>query len=45
VKKYGGAREAAEDNVIRPMRFACWMTKAADIYHSEYVIFIAFPRL
>jgi len=26
---------------IWPMRFACWMTKAADI-HSEYVILIVF---
>jgi hypothetical protein len=25
------------------MRFACWITKAANI-HSEYVILIAFPR-
>jgi hypothetical protein len=25
------------------MRFACWITKASDT-HSEYVIFIAFPR-
>jgi hypothetical protein len=28
---------------IRPMRFACWMTKATDI-HSEYVILIACRR-
>jgi hypothetical protein len=25
------------------MRFACWIAKAADT-HSEYVIFIAYPR-
>jgi hypothetical protein len=25
------------------MRFACWITKATDT-HSEYVLFIAFPR-
>ena len=25
------------------MHFACWITKATDT-HSEYVIFIAFPR-
>jgi hypothetical protein len=28
---------------IIPMRFACWITKAADM-HSEYVILIALPR-
>jgi hypothetical protein len=26
VEKYGGAREATDDNIIRRMRFACWMT-------------------
>jgi hypothetical protein len=25
------------------MRFACWITKATNA-HSEYIIFIAFPR-
>ena len=30
VKKYGGAREATDDNIIRRMRFACWITKTAD---------------
>ena len=40
VEKYGGAREATDDNVIRCMRFACWEINT----HSAYVIFIAFPR-
>jgi hypothetical protein len=31
------------DNIIRRMRFACWITTATDT-HSEYVIFIAFRR-
>jgi hypothetical protein len=31
------------DNIIRRMRFACWITKATDT-HSVYVILIAFPR-
>jgi hypothetical protein len=31
------------DNIIRRMRFACWITKATDT-NSEYVILIAFPR-
>jgi hypothetical protein len=37
------ARQATDDNIIRRMRFACWITKATDT-HSEYVIIIAFPR-
>ena len=41
-KKYGRAREATDDNIIRRMRFACWMTKATDT-HSEYVVLTAFP--
>ena len=36
-EKYGRARQATDDNVIRRMRFACWITKATDT-HSEYVI-------
>jgi hypothetical protein len=43
VEKYGTARQATEDNIIRRMCFACWITKATDT-HSEYVIFIAFAR-
>jgi hypothetical protein len=34
---------ATNDNIIRRMRFACWITKATDT-HSEYLIRIAFPR-
>jgi hypothetical protein len=40
VEKYGRARQATDDNIIR---FACWITKATDTL-SEYVILIAFPR-
>jgi hypothetical protein len=43
VEKYGTARQATDDNITRRMGFACWITKATD-KHSEYVIFIAFPR-
>jgi hypothetical protein len=43
VEKYGTARQATDDNIIRRMRFACWVTKATNT-HSEYVILIAFPR-
>jgi hypothetical protein len=43
MKKYGTARQATDDNIIRRMRFACWIPKATDT-HSEYVMLIAFPR-
>jgi hypothetical protein len=43
VKKYGRARQATDDNIIRRMRFACWITKVTDT-HPEYVIHGAFPR-
>jgi hypothetical protein len=43
VEKYGTARQATDDNIIRRMRFAWWITKATDT-HSEYVRFIEFPR-
>jgi hypothetical protein len=36
-------RQATGDNIIRRMRFACWITKATDI-HTQYVILISFPR-
>jgi hypothetical protein len=42
VEKYGVARQATDDNIIRRMRVACWITKATDT-HSEYAILIAFP--
>jgi hypothetical protein len=35
--------EDTDDNILRSMRFACWITKATDT-RSEYVIFIAFPQ-
>ena len=44
VEKYGTARQATDDNIIRRMRFARWITKATDT-HSEYaVILTVFPR-
>jgi hypothetical protein len=43
VEKYGRARQATGDNIIRRMRFAYWITKATDT-HSEYVIIIAFTQ-
>jgi hypothetical protein len=47
VGKCGGAREATDD-IIRRMRFACWVSKATLTHpraHShKYVIVIAFPQ-
>jgi hypothetical protein len=42
-KKYSRAGQATDDNIIRRMRFACWVTKATN-KHSECVIISAFPR-
>jgi hypothetical protein len=42
VGKYGKAREATGDNIIRHMLVVCWKTKATNT-HLEYVILIAFP--
>ena len=36
--------QAADDSVIRRMRFACWVIKATDRHtHTEYVVLIGFP--
>jgi hypothetical protein len=42
VEKYGAARQEADENIIRGMRFACWITKATDT--SRIYKYIAFPR-
>jgi hypothetical protein len=42
MEEYSTARQATDDNIIRRMRVACWVTKATDT-HSEYVTHIAFP--
>jgi hypothetical protein len=47
VEKYGTVGQATDDNTVRRMRFACWITKATHKHthtRSEYVILIAFPR-
>jgi len=36
VQEYGKAVRATNDNIIRHIRIACWITKATDT-HSEYV--------
>jgi hypothetical protein len=38
----GTTRKATDDNKIRRMRFACWITKATNP-NSENVILTAFP--
>jgi hypothetical protein len=43
VGKQGRARHAPRDNIVRRIRFACWVTKAID-RNSEYVIFIALSQ-
>jgi len=40
LEKYDRARKATGDNIMRRMRFVCWITEAADT-HSEYLILIA----
>jgi hypothetical protein len=43
VERYGSDRQTTDDNVVRRILFAFWVTKATDI-HSAYVTPIAFPR-
>ena len=39
VEKCGGAREVSDDDLIRRMYFACWITKAIEP-HSEHAILL-----
>ena len=39
MEKFGTARLPTEDNIIRRMRIARWITKVTDT-HSEYVILL-----
>jgi hypothetical protein len=39
VEKYGRFGQATADNIIRHMRFACWIIKATST-HSEYVVLL-----
>jgi hypothetical protein len=43
VDKYGTAGQTTDDNIIRRMRIACWVTNAKGT-RSEYVKLIDFPR-
>ena len=42
VVRYGRVRQATDENVMRRMRIACWITKATNA-HTEYLILITFP--
>jgi hypothetical protein len=41
VEKYGRTRHATDENIIRRMRFSCWVNKAIDT-HSGYAILNCF---
>ena len=41
-KKCGTAGQATGDNILRFMRFACWVTQGGD-KHSGYVTHFGFP--
>ena len=43
MEEYDTARQGTDGNVIRHMRFACWINKAIDTY-PECVILTAFPK-
>ena len=43
MEKHGRTGEATDDNITRPMRFACWMIKATNT-HPKYAIHTAFAR-
>jgi len=42
VEKYGTARQATDENIVRRMRITCWISKATNT-QSEYVLIICFP--
>jgi len=42
VEEHGTAEQATDDNVIRRICFACWVSKGTDT-HSECVIIYCFP--
>jgi hypothetical protein len=44
VEKHGTVGRATDSDIIRRMRFACWVTETTPHTHthSEHVIFIAF---
>ena len=45
VEKYDGAGQTTDDNIIRRMRFTCWINKATHTTHSERVILCCTYRI
>jgi hypothetical protein len=43
VEKYVTDKQITDGNIMQPMRFACWKTKATET-HSEYEILTAFAQ-
>jgi hypothetical protein len=43
MQQYGTARQATDDDIIRRMLFACWITMATET-RSEYITVLLFPR-
>jgi hypothetical protein len=43
VERYSKAGEATDENILRPMSFKCWISKATNT-HSLYVILVSFSR-
>jgi hypothetical protein len=41
-EKHGTARQATDNNTLRRMRFACWVTKSTHT-HLEYLILRGIP--
>ena len=39
-EKYGTAGQATDDNIIRCMRFACWITKARIERHKHIIVYV-----
>ena len=42
MEKYSTAEQTTDDDIIRRMRFACWIIKVTET-HSEYTILTVFP--
>jgi hypothetical protein len=45
VKKYGGAKQAIDDNIVRHMRFACWITEATDTFSVCNIYYLSTARI
>jgi len=43
VEEYGRVEQATKDNIIRHVRFACWISKTTDAL-LKYLVLLDFPR-